>query len=224
MFRPNFLLTKCRLSPQLYGQFRSFCSSDLKEKCYIIKTKDKGKTVLTDSQIMKRFHDNQIMQQKHLGVKKSSWESLIEYLKHGQREAIILIHKHKIDDKLAHFKKNQTNKLQAQILIMKEKMEPEKLKLIPPKVKQQLTALQETELYMKLMELPKTLVVYSKVGLAKGQHYFGIFLESETRKKLEQIWIWTWIHGKFVVLRVLRFIREAYFDKSGVKAIQHKKH
>lgn len=216
MFRPNLLFNKSRLIPLSY---RSFCNLSQPEKCYIIKTKDEGKKVVYESQIMKRFRD----QQKEVAKVQISWDQMIqifrELMSRGQQEAVIIIQKFKIEEKLLMMKKSQTEKLQSKIAILKGKFEPEKLKEIPERVKYQFGLLQTSDGYKKLLSTPKTVFLFSKSSYVNVRHCWGIFLQSEAKKKLEQIIMWMWINGKFITLRFIRFIREAYFDKSGVKAL-----
>ena len=181
-----------------------FCSQ---EKCYIIKTNDKGKTVVTDLEIMKNFRKNQSMQLKHSALKESFWKRIIILLKQGQRETAAFVKKFKIDEKFIQFTTNQTLKWKTNISILQDKFEP-------AKIKQQVMIFRDSEIFKKFMEVPKILFIYSRTGFSMARHYFGIFMKSATRHKLESILIWSWTNGKFVILRVLRFIREAYFEKS----------
>lgn len=198
----NFALRR-----QLTHSKAFFCSQ---EKCYIIKTSDKGKTVVTDVQIMKKFRENQSMQLKHSALKEKFWKKIILLLKQGQRETTAFVKKLKIDEKFVHFTTIQTVKWKTNISIIQDKLEP-------TKIKQQVAIFRDSEMLKKFMEWPGILLIYSRIAFNRAHHYFGIFMKSATRYKLESVLIWSWTNGKFVVLRVLRFIHEAYFDKSPKK-------
>jgi hypothetical protein len=94
-------------------------------------------------------------------------------------------------------------------------------------IEQKLSVVKNSRLLHQFVEMPRAFllhsVAYSRVGINKARYYFGVFLESNVRRKLDEILIWSWSNGKFVVLRVLRFVREAYFEKSDLKALKSKK-
>lgn len=218
MFRSNLIMNQRRL----ILLHRSFCiprSSQQQEKCYIIKTKDEGKRVVYEKEIMKRFRE----QHKEVGKKSNSWDRLIqivkELFKKGQQEAIVLIRALKIEEKLLEFQKNQREILLSCIVLLKDKLEPQKLLEIPRQIKHQYILLQASDGHKKALDIPNTILQHSKTGFVKFRHYWGIFLQSEARTKLEKCIIWMWTNGKYVVLRIIRFIREAYFDKSSDKAL-----
>lgn len=206
MFRP-LLVSKRRLFPL----YRSFCKPSPQEKCYIIKTKDEGKKIVYESQIMKRFRE----QDQRVATVENSWERLIQValkiLKKGQQQTIVIIKNLKLKEKLLEMKQIQGEKLSSAVAVLKQKLESGQLK-------EQLIRFQTSDGYKKAQNIPKKILQTSKTGAVKAQHYWGIFMQSESKEKLDKIIIWMWINGKFFILRFIRFIREAYFDKSQVKS------
>lgn len=214
MLRSGFVLATSRLAPNR----RLFCQN-LEEKCYVIKTKDRKRKVVTDSEIMKRFQENQLNQQNHVGLTRDFWKNFTEKLKYGQREAFFLFKKYKVDEKL----EKQSVNLKTLFSVMQKKLEMEK-------IKQALTALTNVltlELFVKFLVIPRLLFVrsktYSRIVFHQVRHYFKVFVESKAREELQKVIVWSWINGKYLIFRVLRFIREAYFEKSDTKGIQSKK-
>jgi flagellin-specific chaperone FliS len=216
MFRPNlFRVSRNRLIPL----YRSLCSPSQPDKCYIIKTRDEGKKVVYESQIMQKFRN----QQNGIVKVETSWENLIqlvrELLEKGQRKAVIIIRNLKIEEKLLKIKRVQDENLRNKITNLKAQLEPEKLKELPERLKNQFKLVQASEGYKKALNIPETISHFSRTSYVRVHHYWSIFLQSEAKKKLETIILWLWNNGKIVTLRVIKFVREAYFEKSDVKAL-----
>lgn len=215
MFRPNlFRVNKTRLIPL----YRSLCSSNQPDRCYIIKTKDEGKKVVYESQIMQKFRN----QQDAVVKVENSWQKLIllvrELLEKGQRKTVIIIRNLKIEEKVLKIKRVQVENLRKKILIVKAHLKPERLKEIPERLKNQFKLVQTSESYKKALNMPETISHFSRTSYVRVYHYWGIFLQSEARKKLETIITFLWINGKIITLRIIRFVREAYFEKTGSKS------
>lgn len=194
MFRPIALLSKTRALPIK----RFYCKP--KEKCFVIKTNDKdGKVKLYDSQIVQKFREH-VEREKQL---QSSWKRLVETVRrlmmNGQQKSVELIKTWELKEKMLEMKKSQVEKLSSKISSIKENI---KLNEIPERARSQLEVIKASDGLKKVASIPKEV-----------QRYWGVFLQSELRTRLEEVIVWMWIVGKNATLKIFKFIREAYFDQ-----------
>lgn len=79
MFRSNLMIHKRRA----ISLIRLYSHPEKKEKCFVIKSQDQGKTIVYESQIIKQFQEKQLYQPKlddELGLRKlalMSWEQIL---------------------------------------------------------------------------------------------------------------------------------------------------
>lgn len=206
------MATKSRL---ILPPNRLFCSPSRQEKCYIIKTRDAGNKVLYETEILKNFREQQ---QKGPIKTQTLWDQMIEMttktFKNGPSEIFVVVHRLQLDEKLRKLQKSQA----ANFKIFKEKYQ---LQTLPGRIKCQLNSAQGSEGFKNAANIPSMIIELSKSSCAKAQIYWGIFLKSEEREKLEKLIISMWVNGRLVALRIIKFIREAYFDKSKKAVRKH---
>lgn len=197
MLRTVNILHSYRRISTIFSRNRIFSTHS--ERCYIIKSRDGRSVIMTDGEILKRFKENQRRLQSLSDPTKALATVLLQFYHQQKHEAISMIKKHKIDEKLISFSKIQSEKLRVNFSELQEKM-----KSSPPTsldVKQKIAAFRQSQIFVKIMNFPKLVI-----------SYWEIFLMSGTRQKLEKVARWIWSYGKIVST----FIREAYFEKKGV--------
>lgn len=166
-----------RITP-VYRNNRLLCSQSPQQRFFVVKTRGKGKVVIAESEIMKRFKKNQELQMRKPADQEAKISKfLLEFYTRQKLEALAKIKKHKIDEKL-----------QLNFFELQKKVE----------VKQKLENIRQSLIFTKTMNVSKLL--------------WEALLSPETKTKLEKIAF----GGKFMILRIHRFVREAYFEKKDV--------
>lgn len=203
MFRPISLLCKNRAIPLK----RFYCKP--KEKYFIIKAKDEGKKVVYGSQILQKFRE-QIENEKQV---QSRWMQLMEIVRRlmmkSQQQSMELIKSWDVKEKMLQIKKSQVEKINRKILNFKEN---NKMSEIPGRATAQLEVIKASDGFKRFINIPNEVACY-----------WVIFMKSKTRDRLEEIIVWMWIEWKIVTMKIIKFIREAYFDKPvKPKAIEKK--
>lgn len=253
MFRPISLLCKNRAITLK----RFYCKP--KEKCFIINTKDEGKKVVYESQILQKFREQVEQSEKQVYPAQNPIMRMMETLRRlmmcTRQQSTELIQTWKVQENFLKLKNAQKEKLNMKILIMKENFkfeeiparakqkwqlvkasdclkyvkiekpqidkirqkilsfkENNKLSEIPARTKAQLEVLKSSDGFKRFINLPEEVA-----------RYWVVFMKSETRARLEEVIVWMWIEGKTVTMKIIKFIREAYFDKPVKPETQEKK-
>lgn len=193
---------------------RMFCSPSKPEKCYVIKTRDAGNKVLYENEILKNFREQQ---QKDPKVKVPTLrERMIEiskeFFKKGE-DVMVVVRRLKLDKKFRQVQEAQA----ANFKVLNEKYQ---LETLPGRIKERLEVATGNEGFKKVSGVSNSIIEFSKASFDKALIYWRIFLKSEARKTMEKFIILLWINGRLASMRILKFIREAYFNKSGTKAVR----
>ena len=192
MFRVNY-----SIQTRLFPVHRFYCQG--KEKWYVLKIKEEAsKSASNESQIVQKFREHETQ----VASKRNTWERFIETMRppilKAHHEAVDLVKKMKIQEKALEFKN-------VQLANVKEKInDPETHKILTDIALNAVTTVKQ---------VPVQVAHYLKIVVDKVGHYWEVFLKSEFRGHLKEFAILLWTNGKIIFFNVVKFIREAYFDK-----------
>lgn len=203
MIRTGLLLNKSRALPLC----RSFCQP--RGKIYVIRTKSDDKK---ENQLEK------VREQPKGIVGLVPWESLLKkahkLLLKTQQQTSSMIRSLEIPERMTDIKKNQKAMLERNFAMVKEECKPENLKKLPGRAQEKWKIVKSSDGYKVAVNIPIQLWDFSKSTAAQAHRYWLIFLQSEFKAKLERFIIWLWVNGRNVGAKILKFIYEAYIEKS----------
>lgn len=97
--------------------------------------------------------------------------------------------------------------------IVEHKLSREQLKLLPGQAMEQWQIFQTTHAYKAILDSPQTFIKYYGIALVKGREYWIIFMKSEFKDHLVEVSLWTYSKAKGYVVKIAKFVREAYFEE-----------
>jgi hypothetical protein len=227
MFRPNrLLLRQCRMI--LYK--RSYCEPkprNPKEKCYIINTKDHGKKIVYESQIIKDYCDRTENQLVCRDASLINWNRLIvlarEMLTKGRNFSSEVIRRLEVNEKITKLKQSMIEMLATRIDALKQKLTLEQIKQLPGHVKAGMEVVKQSNMWINIQNYSSQAYANSKLAKSKIHHYWCKFLKSDAKNHLMKILLWTWVNGKALTGKFSKFIYEAYFQEPQPLKIKRKK-
>lgn len=210
MFRSNLLLNRSRLIPV----YRSFCQPS--QKKYIIRLNDGVKPIANGSQILKEFHAKQQKSLKQIGI--VQWARLIgmvrKLLLKSQQQAITMLKNSKIPEMMSDMKKQQVKKLQTKITSVKKTLTVDELRKLPQHVQHKWIIVRASKGFKTFVCMPSRIAEHSRIVALRVCHYWNIFIQSKFKAQLVQLIMWTWINSVKITKTIIKFIYEAYFEKT----------
>lgn len=97
--------------------------------------------------------------------------------------------------------------------IVEHKLSREQLKLLPGQANEQWQIFQTTDVYKMILDSPQTFIKYYKIALVKCPEYWIIFMKSEFKGHLVEVSLWTYSKAKGYTMKIIKFVREAYFEE-----------
>lgn len=212
-----FILEQLNLARSYY-----YCQKwkkPLQDKCFIIKTKEGNKKIVYESQIMKHFREQQI--NSNLYPQRSMkfaldklMTKICEFFMKTQQKSADLMKSMKIKENMIKIKEAQKEKLQLKVSNVKEKVRPEKLKEIPSKIKGRWQIVKASEKYKSFRKSRKFAQEISNITIAHTCKYYTMFMQSPYKYQITKVISWSYDTCKDIATKLLKFINEAYFDKS----------
>lgn len=188
---------------RLYSSPRFYCQA--KEKCYIIRTGEGGKKqVVTESQVMQKFHENQ---KNATGVvagqpKSDPWQNMMDMaygiLIRGKQRTLGFIRRHRIGEKAQEMTKAEMQKIKVKVQAIDLKPIAESMK--------------NSAVVQKAATLPTVIAESSKGATTRITHYYGVFMQSELKAQIVKISILAFEIGKGYAKKLWKFIYAAYFE------------